>query len=81
MGAGNKARGLIGGLLEGGLKAENIRAFDPDPAALERASELGAISLFNDLRQATQETDIVVIAVKPQVVGEACAAMQGVIAV
>ena len=73
------ARSLIGGLLEGGLKAENIRAFDPHPAALERASELGAISLFNDLRQATQETDIVVIAVKPQVVGEACEAMQGLI--
>ncbi len=69
------ARSLIGGLLEGGFNAKNIRAFDPDPVALKRASELGAICTCQDLRQATETTNIVVLAVKPQVVEEACKAM------
>ena len=73
------ARSLIGGLIGNGLKAQNIRAYDPDPSALERASALGPILSCEDLREATEGIGIIVLAVKPGVVGEACEALRDLV--
>ena len=72
IGAGNMAYALIKGLLSDGLEAKNINVSDANPELLEkRSSELGVtaqpdnVSLLNN-------SDIVVFAVKPQVLSVVC---------
>ena len=48
IGAGNMAGSIIGGLLNSGHPAENIRAADPFPASLERLAAMGPVALFDD---------------------------------
>ena len=72
IGAGNMAYALIKGLLSDGFEAKNIYVSDANPELLEqRSSELGVtaqpdnVSLLNN-------SDIVVFAVKPQVLSVVC---------
>ena len=72
IGAGNMAYALIKGLLSDGFEAKNINVSDANPELLEkRSSELGVtaqpdnVSLLNN-------SDIVVFAVKPQVLSMVC---------
>ena len=72
IGAGNMAFALIKGLLSDGFEAKNINVSDANPELLEkRSSELGVtaqpdnVSLLNN-------SDIVVFAVKPQVLSVVC---------
>ena len=72
IGAGNMAYALIKGLLSDGFEAKNINVSDANPKLLEkRSSELGVtaqpdnVSLLNN-------SDIVVFAVKPQVLSVVC---------
>ena len=72
IGAGNMAYALIKGLLSDGFEAKNINVSDANPELLEkRSSELGVtaqpdnVSLLNN-------SDIVVFAVKPQVLSVVC---------
>ena len=66
------AQSLVGGLLSSGFTAENVRAFDPDPAALKKISSLGSISIQDNSYDAATGADVILLAVKPQVVQEAC---------
>lgn len=68
IGAGNMARSLIGGLISDGYSAARIIATDPDRVKLRSLeSDLG---IRTDSRNsaAAETADIIVIAVKPQVV-------------
>ena len=72
IGAGNMAYALIKGLLSDGFEAKNINVSDANPELLEkRSSELGVtaqpdnVSLLNN-------SNIVVFAVKPQVLSVVC---------
>ena len=72
IGSGNMAYALIKGLLSDGFEAKNINVSDANPELLEkRSSELGVtaqpdnVSLLNN-------SDIVVFAVKPQVLSVVC---------
>ncbi|MDD2222383.1 MAG: pyrroline-5-carboxylate reductase [Pseudomonas sp.] len=72
IGAGNMAGSLIGGLCKQGVKAEQICASDPGPAALEALQNSYAINTFSDNGVAIQQADIIVLAVKPQVMRQVC---------
>lgn len=68
IGAGNMARALIGGLLDKGHPTERLVAADPDAdtrAAIER--DFG-IATTVDNPEAVTGADVVVLAVKPQVI-------------
>lgn len=65
------ASSIIGGLLESGHPAQKISAADPFPASLDRLRELGPIALGGDNAQAAASADVVILAVKPQVMAEA----------
>ncbi len=68
IGGGNMAASLIGGLLADGWPARHIRVADPDPAQLERLGcQNPQVVLTQDNGQAVQGADIVLFAVKPQV--------------
>jgi pyrroline-5-carboxylate reductase len=72
VGGGNMARSLIGGLLARGLKAEQLCVFEPNAelrAALARDFGIAAAASNAD---AVRTADVVVLAVKPQVMRTAC---------
>ena len=70
IGAGNMARSLMGGLLTQGYAADRIYASDPVPACLEAAAELGVINTSDDNHAIVEKADVIVLAVKPQVLAD-----------
>lgn len=71
IGAGNMASSILGGLLASGHPASRLRAADPLPASHERLRRLGDISVYSDNAEACDGTDVVILAVKPQVMSQA----------
>lgn len=69
IGAGNMARSLITGLVRSGHPADRIRASDPMIAQLEAVRSMGIITVGSN-SQAVEDAEVVVLAVKPQVLGE-----------
>ncbi len=76
IGAGNMATSIIGGLLEQGMPAENIRASDPTREALERLRELAPVQTSQANDDAVEDADVVVLSVKPQVMADAAASIR-----
>lgn len=71
VGAGNMASSIIGGLIDSGHPADRISAADPYPASLERLCELAPIAVYRDNSDAVAGADVIVLAVKPQIIAEA----------
>jgi pyrroline-5-carboxylate reductase len=71
IGAGNMASSIIGGLIESGHPADYISAADPFPDSLERLRTVAPVAVFSDNAAAVEGADIVILAVKPQVMAEA----------
>ncbi len=68
IGAGNMARSLISGLLNSGCEPGLIRASDPVAAQRDMLASMG-IAVGADNTAALSGADVVVLAVKPQVLG------------
>ncbi|WP_027873268.1 pyrroline-5-carboxylate reductase [Spongiibacter marinus] len=66
IGGGNMAASIIGGLLASGIDAENIRAGDPNADSLSKLSALGNIQTSQDNHAIIPGCDVIVMAVKPQ---------------
>ena len=72
IGAGNMAYALIKGLLSNGFDAKNINVSDSnDELLIKRQSELN-ITTYSDNGSLLENSDIVVFAVKPQVLSIVC---------
>jgi pyrroline-5-carboxylate reductase len=71
VGAGNMASSIIGGLIASGHPADKISAADPFPASLERLREAAPVAVYSDNAEAVAAADVVVLAVKPQIIAEA----------
>jgi pyrroline-5-carboxylate reductase len=69
IGAGNMASGLIGGLLNAGYEADSIKASDPSP--LSPVTQSG-IETFDDNQAIAAWADVIILAVKPQVLKSVC---------
>ena len=76
IGAGNMAASLIGGLRAQGLDASQIRASDPGAETRSRIQAEHGIETFEDNAQAIDGADVIVLAVKPQVMKAVCQALQ-----
>lgn len=72
IGAGNMASAIIGGMLDSGHPATAITATSPSDAFLAPLRERFAIHTSLDNAAAAQNADIVVLAVKPQIMREVC---------
>lgn len=68
IGAGNMARALIGGLIARGHPAQRLVAADPDPDTRAAVSREHGIETFEANDRAATDADVVVLAVKPQVI-------------
>jgi pyrroline-5-carboxylate reductase len=67
IGCGNMSRSLIGGLIANGVKTERLLATDPDAEQRQSmAKQFGITTLANN-EEAIKEADVIVLAVKPQV--------------
>ncbi|TNF98148.1 MAG: pyrroline-5-carboxylate reductase [Gammaproteobacteria bacterium] len=71
IGAGNMASSLIGGLIKSGFAPETLRASEPAGNIQDRTDRLG-IQVTADNCELAQWADIIVLAVKPQVLQNVC---------
>lgn len=72
IGAGNMAQSLIGGLIASGYDKQNISATDPTEAQRNSVTQTFGIQCFADNEQAISQADIIVLAVKPQILESVC---------
>ena len=73
IGGGNMARSLIGALIRGGMQAESIAVAEPVAGSREALLRDFAVATHELARDAAQGADVIVLAVKPQVVKTVCA--------
>jgi pyrroline-5-carboxylate reductase len=73
IGGGNMAQSLIGGLLNAGVDAAQITVADPDAAQRERVRKTHGVVAEDDNAAAVEGADVVILAVKPQVMHTAVA--------
>ncbi len=71
IGAGNMAEALLRGLLRAGMKPEQLSASDPVAARRDLLNEALAVRTMEDNRELVSSCEVVVIAVKPDVVDTA----------
>lgn len=76
IGAGNMASAIFGGMIDGGYPADAITATSPDDSYLAPIRERYGIHTNTDNSTAVANADVVVLAVKPQVMREVCEAMR-----
>jgi len=65
------AGSIIGGLVESGHPADRISVADPYPPSLEKLSSIAKVQVCDSNASAVNGADVVVLAVKPQVMAEA----------
>jgi pyrroline-5-carboxylate reductase len=70
IGGGNMASSLIGGLLAEDARAENLFVVDPDQGKLDDLNARYKINVATDNAAFTAQADVLVLAVKPQVMKE-----------
>ena len=71
VGGGLMAEALIKGILQAGLvTADRVMAADPVPARCDLLHERYGIAMFSDAKEMLGDCDIVILAVKPQVMGD-----------
>lgn len=75
VGGGNMARSLVGGALEAGVPAENIRIGEPSAEQRARLTADFGVACTDSNGDAVEGADLVVIAVKPQVAADAVRAI------
>lgn len=74
IGAGNMARAIIGGLLQQNFPATRIYASEPDISQLEDLQTQG-VKVTDDNLVAAEAADIVILAVKPQILANVAKAL------
>ncbi len=67
IGGGNMARSLVGGLIAGGIDATRISVAEPDASKRDELSTRFGITTSQDNGTVASEVEVLVLAVKPQV--------------
>tara|TARA_R110002072_G_scaffold117433_2_gene248518 strand:- start:624 stop:1448 length:825 start_codon:yes stop_codon:yes gene_type:complete len=67
IGCGNMSRSLIGGLINNGVKTERLLATDPDAGQRQNINQQFGITTLESNEEAVANADVIVLAVKPQV--------------
>lgn len=76
IGGGNMAQALVGGLLSGGYAAQHIWVTEPSQDHLTLLQQRWGVQTTTDNNYAAIQADVLILAVKPQVLREVCVAMQ-----
>lgn len=79
IGFGNMAEAILGGILKSGFAAkEDITASGRDEEMLKKASDTYGIGVERDNKKAAWEADVILLSVKPQILGEVIEEIKGV---
>ena len=76
IGAGNMASAIIGGLIDSGVSPSDITATAPNESELTPLAARLGINTNTDNKAAVKDADVVVLAVKPQIMRSVCEAMR-----
>ena len=76
IGAGNMGYALIKGLISSGYPSENIKACDLDEDLLQKRSKEFGVNVYIDNAELLKACDVVVLAVKPQVLTKVCTGLR-----
>ncbi len=79
IGGGNMAASLIGGLVEAGMDPARIQVAEPDAERRARLASRFSVSVHEGNAEAAAGADVVVLAVKPQVLAEVARALAPVL--
>lgn len=79
IGGGNMARSLIGGLIDTGRSTDTLYVSEPDPAKRQYFEQQLGIRVTADSNDVASDCDVVVLAVKPQVIREVLLPLQPVL--
>lgn len=79
IGGGNMARSLIGGLIDTGRSTDTLYVSEPDPAKRRYFEQQLGIRVTADSNDVASNCDVVVLAVKPQVIREVLLPLQPVL--
>lgn len=79
IGGGNMAGSLIGGLTNNHYAADKITVTDPDKLKLEQLKQQYAVNTQIDNNKAVENADVIVLAVKPQVLRDVCENIRGTV--
>jgi pyrroline-5-carboxylate reductase len=80
IGGGNMARALIGGLIKAGVDADHITVSDPSAAQRNAAESDFGIRTSQDNAEAVAGRNVIVLAVKPQIMDEVLASIKSSLA-
>lgn len=80
LGAGNMGRSLIGGLTADGMDAALIHVYEPDEASLDALVQATSIRPAGSNTAAAQAADVIVFAVKPQILQQVAREIAPVVA-
>jgi len=72
IGCGNMGSSLMGGLLADGYDKTLITGAEPDPARRSMATQQYDIEMFADAESAITGANIIVLAIKPQIMADVC---------
>ncbi len=72
IGGGNMATSLIGGLIADGTTPSQIRVHEPDGQCAESLQQQFSVQLAADNAALVAQSDVVVLAVKPQILRDVC---------
>lgn len=78
VGGGNMARSLIGGLIRSGTPASNIVVAEPNAELRAALARDFSVAVHADNADAARTADVVVLAVKPQVMKTVCIGLRAV---
>ncbi|GAB3011158.1 pyrroline-5-carboxylate reductase [Bowmanella dokdonensis] len=76
IGAGNMSRSIISGMVKSGYPATLVTASNPSRPKLEALHTDFGIQITQDNHQAVNQSEVVVLAVKPQLMEEVCQDLQ-----
>lgn len=79
IGAGNMAQALIGGLVKQSFTADRIVASDPMPAMLDKLRSIAPVQTTADNIAAVENADVIVLAVKPQMMKQVLQPLAGIV--
>lgn len=77
IGCGNMGQSLIGGLIANGHEPAALRGSDPDAGKLKMLADRYGIEIFPDNVHAVSDADVVLLAVKPQMLADTVAQLYG----
>lgn len=79
IGAGNMSRAILGGLVANGYNPEKIWASAPEDSHLQGLRADFGVYTTTDNRHCAQQGDILILAVKPQMMAEVCQDIAGMV--